>query len=219
MTGERRPLLAFGSPLVVERPTQSPRDMPRLSKPNAGRQGERLTPQFRELNAAFDAERARLSADTPDEVDPALVVVLDLAGSIKDFRNAIDRIEGLEFLSELIGDRSEADDDFHMTESETGRTDKPVQHSLYLMMSNAKAIDELLRLFAAWQTNPSASFAHGLGKFKSAFQQPTGIRRTRCCTATHATSSPTAAATTWSKATNATHRCRCPRSMVAPSFS
>lgn len=151
--------------------------MPRLSKPNAGRQGERLTPQFRELNAAFDAERARLSADTPDEVDPALVVVLDLAGSIKDFRNAIDRIEGLEFLSELIGDRSEADDDFHMTESETGRTDKPVQHSLYLMMSNAKAIDELLRLFAAWQTNPSASFAHGLGKFKTAFQQLTGIRR------------------------------------------
>ncbi|MBM9469664.1 S8 family peptidase [Nakamurella sp. YIM 132084] len=151
--------------------------MPRLSKPNAGRQGERLTPQFGALSAAFDAERARLSADTPDEVDPALVVVFDLAGSIKDFRNAIDKIEGLEFLSELIGDRSDPDDDFHMTESESGRTDKPVQHSLYLMMSNAKAIDELLRLFTAWQADPSASFAHGLGKFKTAFQQLTAIRR------------------------------------------
>ncbi|WP_237143207.1 S8 family peptidase [Sediminivirga luteola] len=151
--------------------------MPRLSKPNAGRQGERLTPQFGELSAAFDAERARLSADTPDEVDPALVVVFDLAGSIKDFRNAIDKIDGLEFLSELIGDRSDPDDDFHMTESESGRTDKPVQHSLYLMMSNAKAIDELLRLFNAWQADPSASFAYGLGKFKDAFQQLTAIRR------------------------------------------
>lgn len=177
MTGERRPLLAFGSPTVVDRPTQMSRDMPRLSKPNAGRQGERLTPQFGELTAAFDAERARLSADTPDEVDPALVVVFDLAGSIKDFRNAIDQIEGLEFLSELIGDRSDPDDDFHMTESESGRTDKPVQHSLYLMMSNAKAIDELLRLFTAWQADPSASFAYGLGKFKTAFQQLTAIRR------------------------------------------
>lgn len=177
MTGERRPLLAFGSPTVVDRPTQTPRDMPRLSKPNAGRQGERLTPQFGELTAAFDAERARLSADTPDEVDPALVVVFDLAGSIKDFRNAIDQIDGLEFLSELIGDRSDPDDDFHMTESESGRTDKPVQHSLYLMMSNAKAIDELLRLFNAWQADPSAKFAHGLGKFKNAFQQLTAIRR------------------------------------------
>ncbi|CCH74528.1 conserved hypothetical protein [Nostocoides australiense Ben110] len=177
MTGERRPLLAFGSPTVVDRPTQTPRDMPRLSKPNAGRQGERLTPQFGELSAAFDAERARLSADTPDEVDPALVVVFDLAGSIKDFRNAVDQIDGLEFLSELIGDRSDPDDDFHMTESESGRTDKPVQHSLYLMMSNAKAIDELLRLFNAWQADPSASFAYGLGKFKTAFQQLTAIRR------------------------------------------
>lgn len=136
-----------------------------------------MTPQFSELTAAFAAERARLSADTPEEVDPALVVVFDLAGSVKDFRNAIGNIEGLEFLSELIGNRSEPDDDFHMTESESGRTDKPVQHSLYLMMSNAKAMDELLRLFTAWQANPSASFAYGLGKFKTAFQQLTAMRR------------------------------------------
>lgn len=45
------------------------------------------------------------------------------------------------------------------------------------MMSNAEAIEELLRLFTAWQADPSASFAHGLGKFKTAFQQLTAIRR------------------------------------------
>ena len=78
--------------------------MPRLSNPGARRQGERLTPQFRELINAFEAERARLATDTSDEVDPALVVVFDLAGSVKDFRNAINRIDGLEFLSELLGD-------------------------------------------------------------------------------------------------------------------
>lgn len=144
MTAERRPLLAFGPPTVVDRPTQKPRDLPRLSKPTAGQQGVRLTPQFGELRAAFDAERARLSADTPDEVDPALVVVFDLAGSITDFRNAIDKVDGLEFLSELIGEQTDPDDDFHMVKSKSGRTDKPVQHSLYLMMSNAKAIDQLL---------------------------------------------------------------------------
>lgn len=129
MSAERRPLLAFGPPVVVERPTQTSRDMPRLSKPSAGRQGERLAPQFGDLTAAFDAERVRLSTETPDEVDPALVVVFDLAGSIKDFRNAIDKIDGLEFLSELLGDRSDPDDDFYMAEREAGRTDKPVAHS------------------------------------------------------------------------------------------
>ena len=177
MTGERRPLLAFGLPLVADRPTQLPRDVPRLSKPGAGRQGERLTPQFRELIEAFDAERARLAANTSDEVDPALVVVFDLADSIRDFRNAIDQIDGLEFLSELLGDHTDPDDDFHMSARNTGRTDKPVPHSLYLVMSNAKAIDELLRLFALWQQDPSMSFERGLGKFKLAFQQLTAIRR------------------------------------------
>ncbi|MFX4288297.1 S8 family peptidase [Zafaria sp. Z1313] len=136
-----------------------------------------MSPQFRELTAAFDAERARLAADMPDEVDPELVVVFDLAGSVKDFQNAIKRIEGLEFLSELVGDEVDPDDDFHMSERETGRTEKSVKHSLYLVMSNAKAIDELVRLFRKWQENPTASFEYGLGKFKDAFLQLTAIRR------------------------------------------
>lgn len=151
--------------------------MPKLSTPGAGRQQARLTPQFAELARAFDSERVRLAADTSDEVDPALVVVLDLAGSIKDFRNAIDLIDGLEFLSELIGESEEPDEDFHMIEGDNGRTDRPVQHSLYLVMSNARAIAELLRLFTLWQQDPSMSFERGLGRFKNAFEQLTAIRR------------------------------------------
>jgi hypothetical protein len=177
VTGDPRPLLAFGEPAAGERPTQLPRDIPRLSKPGAKRQGERLAPQFRDLTAAFEAERAQIAADTPDEVDPALVVVFDLAGSVKDFRNAIDRIAGLEFLSELLGDRADPDDDFHMFGRDVGRTESTVPRSLYLVMSNANAIDELVRLFDLWQQDQSVTFAYGLGKFKSAFEQLTSIRR------------------------------------------
>ena len=134
-------------------------------------------PQFKELRSAFDAERARLTPNTPDEVDPALVVVLDLAGSIKDFCNAINKVDGMEFLSELIGDQSDPDDDFHMVDSKMDRMDKPVQHYMYLMLSNATAIDQLLTLFKTWQANPKATFDHGLGKFKDAFKQLVSIRR------------------------------------------
>ncbi|MFI7081446.1 S8 family peptidase [Micromonospora sp. NPDC049903] len=148
-----------------------------MSRPSPGRQGERLTPQFNALVAAFAAERARFAEGTPDEVDPELVVVFDIAGSIQDFHNAIRRIDGLEFLSELLGDRAEPDDDFHMTERATGRTNKPVTHSLYLVMSNTQAVEQLLRLFAEWQRDPTASFERGLGKFKEAFQRLTAIRR------------------------------------------
>ena len=177
MTAEARPLLAFAPPGVDARPSHRRRNMPRLSKPGSGRQGARLSPQFRELTAAFDAERVRLAETTPDEVDPSLVVVFDLAGTVKDFQNAIDKIEGFEFLSQLLGDRADPDDDFHMTEREAGRTEKPVQHSLYMVMSSSRAIDELIRFFKLWQADPSAKFQRGLGKFKDAFHQLTSIRR------------------------------------------
>lgn len=178
MTADPKPLLAFGPPIINDRPKRKDnRNPPRLSKASPERQGRRLLPQFKELTAAFEAKRVRIQAELPDEVDPALVVVFDLAGSIKDFCNAINRIDGMEFLSELIGDQYDADDDFYWTDAKTGRTDKPVTHSLYLVMSNIKAIDELLRLFKAWQDNPAASLKHGLGKFKEAFQKLTAIRR------------------------------------------
>lgn len=177
MTAEPRPLLAFGPPAIVARPKSKNRVMPQVSTPGARRQGERLAPQFAELRAAFDAERARLTADSPDEVDPALVVVFDLAGSVSDFRKAIDNIDGLEFLSELIGEQSDPDDDFHMVELDGGSKDKPVDHSLYLVMSNVTAIDQIIKLFEAWRRDPKARFARGLGKLKAAFGQLTAIRR------------------------------------------
>lgn len=177
MPVEQRQVLAFGAPIIEPRHKQKPPALPRLSKPSSTRQGERLAPQLEELRRAFDAERARISFDTSGEVDPALVVVFDLAGSVTDFSNAIAKVDGLEFLSELIGNESDPDDDFHMWDTKKGRTDKPIQRSLYLMMSNAKAIEQLLGLFNAWQANPSAPFAYGLGKFKTAFQQLIAIRR------------------------------------------
>ncbi|MFE9874399.1 S8 family peptidase [Micromonospora sp. NPDC005686] len=112
-----------------------------------------------------------------DEVDPELVLVFDLAGSLKDFRNAVNRIEGLEFLSEFLDDESEPDDDFHMVSRQSGRTVDKVQHSLYLVMSNTEAAGQLVRLFEQWRANPSMSFEHGLGKFRTAFEQLRAIRR------------------------------------------
>lgn len=177
MTVAPRPLLAFGPAEVVPRPSQSPPRLPRPSAPGAKRQGERLTPQFKDLRAAFDAERVSLRSEVPDEIDPELVVVFDLAGSIGGFHNAVAKIEGLEFLAELVGGESGPDDDFYMMQGDSERIDKPVAHSLYLVMSNAKAIDELISLFKRWQRDPSGSFEHGLNKFRAAFKHLVAIRR------------------------------------------
>lgn len=176
MTGERRPLLALGTPEVSERSPQPHRNLPRLSKPTGARQGKRLTPQFQALVEAFNSDRAVLSDGQVDEVDPELVLVFDLAGSVQDFRNAIQHVEGLEFLSELLDMEVDSDDDFHM-ESKGARLGATIQNSLYLVMSNATAVRQLLSLFQQWQKDPNITFERGLGRFKAAFQQLRAIRR------------------------------------------
>ncbi|NUP74405.1 MAG: S8 family peptidase [Sinomonas sp.] len=177
MSGEGRPLLALGAPEVGDRLRQPPAVPPKVQGPGAGRQGERLTPGFRDLIEAFDGRHAQLSEDTADEVDPELVLVFDLAGSVKDFRNAINNVDGLEFLTELLDEETEPDDDFHMVSRTEGRTEDKVEHSLYLVMSNAAAAGQLVRLFEEWLRNPRMSFRRGLTKFRSAFEQLRAIRR------------------------------------------
>jgi hypothetical protein len=111
-----------------------------------------------------------------DEVDPELVLVFDLAGSVQDFCNAIDRVEGLEFLSEFLDEATEPDDDFHMV-GQGGRTGDMVGRSLYLVMSNAEAASQFVHLFQQWQADQSMTFERGLTRFRAAFAQLRAIRR------------------------------------------
>lgn len=177
MTETPRPLLGLTEPAKGARHKQPSRSLPRLGRPGIGRQGERLEPQFRELAEAFEAQRAALAIDGSDEIDPELVLVFDLMGSVKDFQNAVARIQGLEFLAQLADDALEPDDDFHMIDTTGERSDAKLQHSLYIVMSNAKAAGQLVSLFDQWLKNPNMKFAHGLGKFGSAFAQLRAIRR------------------------------------------
>lgn len=172
-----RPLLAFNPPRVDDRPRPRSHPIPKPAGPGGKRQGERLGPKFAELVDAFDAQRVASGVGTPTETDPSLVVVLDLAGSVRDFHNAVTKVDGLEFLAEMAGDDTEPDDDFYIADGKTGRTDKPVPHSLYLVMSNAKAIDQMLSLFKRWQEDPKTTFERGLNKFKNVFAQLVDLRR------------------------------------------
>ncbi|MGW4094060.1 S8 family peptidase [Nocardia sp. NPDC004750] len=112
-----------------------------------------------------------------DEIDPELVLVFDLAGTIEQFRNAVERIEGFDFLTELLDEESEADEDFHMVDRESNTVDKPVMHSLYLVMANAQAANQLIQLFDRWEADPAVPFEWGLGKFRNAFEQLRDIRK------------------------------------------
>ncbi|MEU4014828.1 S8 family peptidase [Microbacterium sp. NPDC028030] len=125
---------------------------------------------------AFDSRRAQLTIDPSEEVDPELVLVFDLAGTIEDFRNAIDKVEGLEFLAEVLGEDDDPDDDFYLFSQSEGRLEDQVKRSLSLAFSNSEAAGQLVRLFDAWRADPDMEFARGLARFRSAFEQLRSIR-------------------------------------------
>lgn len=177
MSGQDRPLLGLGGHETSTRAPQARRDMPGLATPSVSKQGERLSPQFEDLRAAFDNERARVTTDQAAEVDPELVVVFDLAGSVENFRGAVQRVEGLEFLAEYLAEEDEPDDDFYLNDREKGPLASLVQHSLQVVMSNSTAIAQLIRLFEMWQANPKMVFDRGLTKFRYVFEQLRAIRR------------------------------------------
>ena len=102
--------------------------------------------------------------------------MFDLAGTVETFLRAAARIDGLEFLSDLQEDRVGADDDFFY-ETEGEPSDDAVPQSLYMVMTNAQAVGELVRLFERWQQDKSVRFAQGLGPLKEVFGLLRSIRR------------------------------------------
>ena len=176
MSDDARPLLAFNSPSVGERvkPGGHP---PKVVGPGGRRQDERLSPRFKELTDAFEAKRAELGEGTPIEADPSLVIVLDLAGSVEEFYKAVNKVEGLEFLAEMAGDTTDPDDDFYIQDRGKERSKKAFKHSLYLVMSNARAVDQMVSLFGRWKKDPETKFERGLSKFKNVFSQLVDLRR------------------------------------------
>lgn len=174
--GEPRPLLAFPPPTAGRiPPADGPNRFRPVQRPGPGRQGARLTPQFATLRAALEADRAQL-AESTTAADPELVAVFDLAGSVDGFLRAAAGVDGLEFLSDLQEDRVEPDDDFYYrTDGEV--SDDGVPQSLYMVMTNAQAVLELVRLFELWQQDPSVRFERGLNPLKEVFGLLRAIRR------------------------------------------
>lgn len=168
-------LLAFAPPAEGPIPRQKQGGRPKIVGPSPESQERKFGPQFAALKSTLEARRIKVASET-DESDPELVVVFDLAGTVDEFRKATARVEGLEFLDEFLGEATLPDDDFHM-EDQKGPTTGKVQESLYVVLSNSKAVDELVRLFGEWKRNPKITLKTGLNPFKRVFAQLRALRR------------------------------------------
>lgn len=166
-----RPLLLFPTPQPADRTKQKPQ-FGRVHKPNVGRQGQRLSPMFNQLQAAFDARRVEIQQNTAG-IDPEQVLVIETIGSVDNFANAVKRIEGLEWMGELESDEIAPDQDFY----DEDNPEKELNGRLYMVMTNQRALDEMLSLWRRYQAGPAMQFERGLTKFRDVFLHLKSIRQ------------------------------------------
>lgn len=165
------PHLRLPSPTISdERSRAAGGPPPGLHVPSAARQGARLRPRFEAITREFARRRARLQRSAAGIV-PELVLVFEVAGSIANFEHAVRRIQGFEWMAEQQ-DEMTADDDFYFEEDD-GRD---LSRSVYLVLSNAAALDELLRLWRRHIRAPGEKFERPFGRYKDLFRLLRDIR-------------------------------------------
>lgn len=163
------PALPFVAPTIGRRGTGRA-IRPQISGPGPSRQQERLGPDLQRLTDAFEAQRLGLAAG-PEALEPEQVLVLEIAGELDDFRRAVERVPGLEFLVEEIEDKVDPDE-FAVLDRQ-GRT-RPYARQLFLVASDHTAWGQLLGLWGRYQRDET--LPRGLTPFRHLFEQLRELR-------------------------------------------
>jgi len=169
-----RPLLILPDPgEPVERRKKTGRGGS-FHRPSRERQLERLTPRFEQLQQAIDARRARLQTEAQGLV-PEEVVVLETAGTVAGFIRAVEKILGMEWLSEIEEEDIPPDDDFFaLDDNAERRADKPLRGRLFMVFTNQNALRQMLSLWGAWQVGQK--LPRGLARWQALFEQLRDVR-------------------------------------------
>jgi len=165
-----RPLLLLPDPDFAQRSTLNSINR-HINIPSHPRQNERLSPQFSQLQEVFNTRRVAIQK-TSVGIDPEMVLIIEIVGSIDKFANAVKRIKGLEWLLEIEEDAIPYDDDFY----DVQHPDKELGGRLYLVTANHQALHQMLSLWNQYKENPQMEFEWGLTKFRQLFQYLREIR-------------------------------------------
>nr|VFK01399.1 MAG: Subtilase family protein [Candidatus Kentron sp. LFY] len=166
-----RPLLLFPIPKTASRSTLGG-GAGRPHLPTHHRQGQRLAPKFTQLEEAVRARNIEIQQTIPG-IDPEQVLVLETIGSVEDFANAVKKIPDLEWMGEFDLDEIAPDEDFY----DEKHPEKELSGRLFLVLTNQRALDEMLSLWRRYQKDPGMRFERGFAKFGDVFLRLKDIRR------------------------------------------
>jgi hypothetical protein len=172
MPGQNYPLLLLSQAAIAER-NSLPSGRGAIHFPSPDRQGQRLAPQLAVLPRAIAEKTLRLQQGSPVE-NPDMVLVLEVAGTIEDFANAVRKIQGFDWLLEWAREQLDPDEDFYVEDRDGAH--RAYVSRIFLVGTNQQALGQLLGLWQNYQRNPQAKFERGLARFKKLFEQLRAIR-------------------------------------------
>lgn len=167
------PLLLFPQAKNIPPPKGQPIVIGQPHVPGHEKQVVRLGAQLTALQQAFDRYKANVSGSAVG-LEPETVLVIEIAGSVNDFRQAVEVI-GLEWLGEWDVDDMPPDEDFFERNTKGEPTGKIVKGRMFLSLGNEAGLRELLSLWEQWKNNQT--LPTGKTKWRDVFNQMVQIRR------------------------------------------
>ncbi|BEM40425.1 hypothetical protein SME10J_41520 [Serratia marcescens] len=165
----KNPLLIFTPPKsVLKRDGLTP-DRSSLKFPNIDVQATRVFPKVESLQKQF-AEYIEL-AETADGFLPEKVLVLEVVGEIHNLANALAKVQGFEYLSSALLEKSFDSEDYYRLSNGSRKT---VSRNAYLTMSNQAGLSRLLALWRKYQKTQKVEY--GYGPLRAVFDRLTDIR-------------------------------------------
>lgn len=110
--------------------------------------------------------------DEPAALAPEQVLVLEVAGELGNFANAVRKVSGFEFLAEEAEEQLASDELFRAVDNK-GK-DHPYARQLFLMSGDATAWQQFLGLWERFQRGDQ--FPHGLTAFRDLFDRLRSVR-------------------------------------------
>ena len=165
------PILMFPKPAPVSRSKMGGRGgKPHV--PSVKDNAMKIGPKFTVLQNALNGRRIHLLQEA-ESANPEDVLVLETAGRIEDFVNAVKRVEGLEWLLEEDFD-GQPDENFYI-EKNGKRIEKDLSSRLYLISTNIQALNQIVSLYNQYTKN-ATEIERGFSKFKDVFEQLREVR-------------------------------------------
>ncbi len=167
------PLLVFPQAKTIAPPKGHGFQSSQPHVPDYGKQVVRLGAQLTALQQEFDRYKANISGSVAG-LEPETVLVIEIAGSVNEFRQAVEAT-GLEWLGEWDVHDIPPDEDFFELNVKKEPTGKAVKGRMFLSLGNEAGIRELLSLWEQWKNNQT--LPAGKTKWRDVFNQMVHIRR------------------------------------------